>query len=186
MNYLYVRRLVTLAIVMAAAFLANPGTARAALIHFNLTSGTVSGTFSISTTTIPTTYVASKYIEYSNVQISFAKFPARLYQVTFFNSADHGGISIAAPGGGDSSVFNGPQVFAGLDSAPIFSSGSFSLTRPPYGAHATLTINAPVIAAGAGLPFFISAVPLPPGPPLFASALAGLGVFAQRRRRLAV
>ncbi len=159
----------SLLVFLTAAGMAAP--AQAALIRFTFTSGTVTGAFTIDSVTAPTVYSPGKYADYHGVDISFGNFPTRPYEVSFFTATDGGGISIAAPGGGQKSVFGGPQVFAGLVTQPQFENRTYTLLRAPYGALGELTIS--------GAP--VSAVPLPPGLPLFATALLGIvalgGVF---------
>ena len=169
----------TLILLAALATTAIATPAQAALVHFTLTSGTVKGTFTIDSAAKPTVYSLGKYADYHGVEIYFNKFPARPYEVTFFSTASGGGIGIAAPGGYDKSNFGGLQVFAGLVTAPKFTNGTYTLTRVPSGAHATLVISgAPVALFAAAL----SPVPLPPGFPLFATAIAGLGFLGARKR----
>lgn len=176
------RATLTLLAIIAGTAITAP--ARAAIVHFTLTSGTVTGKFTINTAIAPTVYSLGNYADYHGVDIYFNKFPAKPYEVSFFTTKDGGGIGIAAPGGTDKSNFGGAQVFAGLVTAPLFYNGTYTLTRSPSGAHATLTITgAPLTLLTAAA---ISPVPLPPGLPLFASALAGLGVVGLRRSRVSL
>lgn len=174
----------TFALLAGLMMTAMATPAKAALVHFTLTSGTVKATFSIDSTAKPTVYSLGKYADYHGVEIYFNRFPPRPYEVTFFGSAAGGGIGIAAPGGSDKSNFGGLQVFAGLVSAPKFTNGTYTLTRATSGAHATLVISGAPVALFAAAS--ISAVPLPPGLPLFASSIAGLGFLGWRKRNTIV
>lgn len=160
----------TLLASLAVVVVATP--AQAALVNFTLRAGPVVGTFAIDTATAPTVYSLGKYADYHDVEIVFNKFPTRSYEVSFFTSSDLGGIGIAKPGGGEKSNFGGPQVFAGLVTDPQFKNGTYALVRTGFGGVGTLTIS--------GAP---SPVPLPPGLPLFATALTGLGLLGFGRSR---
>lgn len=176
------RATLTILAALTVSVMATP--AKAALIHFTLTSGTVTGKFTINSAVAPTVYSLGKYVEYKGVEIYFNKFPARPYEVSFFTTASKGGIGIAAPGGGDKSIFAGLQIFSGVLTSPTYSNGTYTLTRVPYGGKGTLTVSgAPLSLLFAAPLGEISAVPLPPGLPLFASALAALGFMGFARRK---
>jgi hypothetical protein len=95
----------------------------------------------------------------------------------FYHSSNGGGLSFYDTVAG-LELFDvlGDQVYAGLETAPLFSVGTFLIPtdfNTKFDIHGVLTVAA------------VATTPIPAALPLFASAIGGLGFVGWRRKRVA-
>lgn len=154
------------ALSMLAASLSTSA-ADAAILRFTL-AGDYSATWDLNSASSPSFYQSGAGSAFWNATGSFAGALQPEADLTFYNAAVGGGLNIYdLHGDVNLLAADGPQLYTGPESAPVFRLGTFMLTQSRGTGTYTLTVTD------------VSAVPEP------ASALlvfAGLGVLLSARR----
>lgn len=157
---------VALGATLAVAALA----AQADTYRFEL-SGSYSATWELDAQPVPDEYFGGVGFVMDNVSGSFSGVSG-LVDVGFFQSSMGGGLSIYDIDGDNyMMVSDGPQLYSGTETAPVFKLGSFTMT-PYQGSNDSYTLT-------------ITDVTAVPEPASIALLMAGLGVvgIAGGRRR---
>ena len=166
-----IRVLSLLGAAMFAGMVASP--ASASLITFKLT-GSQQATFQIDTETVPSSFSTSALI---GNQTGFTNVSGVFGGVAGTASISFGTNLVADLNiGGTALGFtqlsgNGPDLFTGSPSDPVFTLGTFSLSNPFFGQNDTLTVTQA-----------IAAVPEPSTWAMLVLGFAGVGFMAYRRR----
>lgn len=160
----------SLRIAAAAVLLFSAGIAHAALIQFNLT-GDYTASWQLDTANAPDDPFVGVWATYVDVTGSFPGASTALVDITFYSPILDGGFEIYDYHAGVALVATaGPQLYTGLETAPVFTLGTFALTDYDGPGLYLLTISEVVDAAV-------------PEPATGALVLAGMALLAASRKR---
>jgi len=121
-------RSLVLASCAATALLGAAAAHAAPTYQFTLT-GVYTASWQLSATPTPDDHFTGESFTVWNVPGSFAGASTALADLTFFNNARGGGLSIYDFNAGVSLLStDGPQLFSGSEGAPAFSLGTYALT----------------------------------------------------------
>lgn len=149
-----------------AATLLCAGAANAALYQFTV-SGAYSASWQMDSAPTPDLAPVGLGITFGDVTGVYANAVSALADVSFFNSAMGGGMSIEGYYGGTFLLIaDGPQIYQGSEETPLFTTGTYALTEYEGTASYTLTI---------------AAVPEPATYGMFIAGMALVAVAARRR-----
>ena len=163
------RYLLSVGVTYIACVTAIPAIAAPLLFNFSGPSGTA--LFQLDSKPTPNssqTFVGSDQFSFNNVAGTYGGILGTASTISFGNGI-FSSLSITAPNLGFTQ-FSSPTLFTGSPSAPLFSTGSFTLINPFFG-NGNLTIS-PVIAA----------VPEPSTWAMMILGFAGVGYMAYRRK----
>lgn len=160
------KHFVSIVAMFAAALAASA--AEAAILRFTLT-GDYSATWDLNSSTTPSSFQSGAGLAFWNTPGSFSGSVQPEADLTFYNAAVGGGLNIY-DFHGDLNLLaaDGPQLYTGPESAPIFKLGKFALTQ--FHGLGAYTLNVADV----------SAVPEPTSALL---VLTGLCVLRVARRR---
>ena len=88
-------------------------------------------TFSLPSNPVPAAAAPSAYFILNNIAVSINEQPEITAELTFFSSANSGGLDIFPVSSISPIVsLDGSQLYTGLETAPVFAPGTFSLGNP--------------------------------------------------------
>lgn len=167
------------AVLVGLASLATPAAAQFSFVFDDRSVGNGDFSFTLPGNPVPTEFDGSESF-FAGVTVSRlvgGSFQDFVSDVSFFTSTSDGGATVnfdpASDPTFDFRTFFGPQLFTGPTSAPIFSSGSFSITEVGSNAAVNVTItdlSTPV-------------VPAVPEPATWALMIVGFGAVGGALRR---
>lgn len=138
--------------------------AAAPTYQFTLTGG-YSATWQLEATPVPDDFFTGNSFTVWNVAGAFPGASTAVTDLTFFNAAHRGGMSIYDFNAGVSLLStDGPQIYTGTESTPTFSLGSFALTEYQGAGQYILTVSE------------VGAVPEPASVALLLGGLAAVAV----------
>ncbi len=144
----------------------SAGVARADTLQFVVSGQAGSATFNLSRTPTITSFSGGNYftvtIDNGSINLLGYSYPAPPFVLEFSNTSAGGGFGLVVPIWGYLQL-QGAQMFTGLDSAPIFSTGTYFF-KTGFG---SLTVN-------------VTAVPEPSTLLLLGFGLVGLGLLRKR------
>ena len=163
------RYLLAASVTYIACVTSIPAIAAPLLFNFSGPSGTAM--FQLDSNPTPNTFqsfIGSDQFSFNNVAGTFGGTPGTASTISFGNGI-FSSLSITAPNLGFTQ-FSSPTLFSGLPSAPMFSTGSFTLINPFFG-NGNLSISA-----------VVAAVPEPSTWAMMILGFAGVGFMAYRRK----
>ena len=169
-----------LALLAGALVAGTASTAAAAPVHFAITGG-YTASFDIDSDRVPD-YVSSTYARYFNVGGSFAgnRFSSTVpgtstnaSQIEFDTQGFGGGIGLSADGL-TRFVEDGPQLFSGSTSAPIFTPGVYALAADAADRYAASVLTISILPT--------AAVPEPVSWALMTLGIGAIGGLLRRRK----
>ena len=88
-------------------------------------------TFSLPSNPVPAAAAPSTFFILNNITVTVDNLSDITADLTFFSSANSGGLDIFPISGVNPIIsLDGPQLYTGVETAPMFASGSFSLGNP--------------------------------------------------------
>ena len=156
--------------VLLAAMLCSAGVANAALLQFNVT-GDYTASWQMDAERVPEEYFGEVGLVMWEVAGTYAGSASSMADIGSFNGGFGGGLSIL-----DLDTFayllvaDGPQIYAGTETNPLFAPGIFALTEYEGTGRYLLTVTEVAEAAV-------------PEPATGALLLGGLGLLAFARKR---
>jgi hypothetical protein len=155
---------------VAVAFLSTVANA-APVYKFELT-GAYMATWQLAMPVVPDDTFAGQQFTLWNVVGSFENASTSKADVTFFNSAEGGGLNLYDFAAHTNLLStDGPQLYTGTESSPLFNLGTFALTQFQGAGQYTLVVSE------------VTPVPEPASLALTVCGMVGIGAATRFRRR---
>jgi hypothetical protein len=164
LNKMFIRSAVVAALLFA-------GAANAAQYQFDI-SGAYTAHWELNSSAVPNDATLTAAFTFWDVEGAFANASTNKVDLTFFNISQGGGMGIDDLHAGVNLLFvDGPQLYSGSETAPVFTPGTFALTDFQGTDKSTLKITE------------LSAVPEPATGAMLLGGLALVFASIKRRRK---